>query len=123
MNQFEKLYSVDENAAEKGKWLTTQAGMEVMVAKLGNKDFTAEVVRLQKPFLALLRSKADTSELINKITVEAMAKTILMDWKTEVPYSWEDGKAMMLKYPDFREDVSILSAERDNFKPEEVAEK
>jgi hypothetical protein len=124
----EKLYEVDEKAAHDGKWLMTKQGLDVKVAKLGNPAFKAEVNRLQKPHLVRLRSNMDNTDLIDKITVEAMSKTILLDWKAEssgepVPYTPELGLQYMLKFPDFREDVSELSVTRDNFRPEDTAEK
>lgn len=125
---FEKAYAVDQKAADEGKWLVTAEGIPVKVAKVGNPNFKAEVARLQKPHLAVLRSSVDSSEIIDKITVRAMSKTILLDWKAEskgkkIPYTPELGFQYMTKFPDFREDISVLSISRENFKPEEVAEK
>jgi len=124
----DKVYAVDENAAAEGKWLVTREGFDVKVAKLGNPNYVAEVMRLQKPFLSLLRSSADSSALLDEITIKAMAKTILLDWKAEsegqgVPYTVELGIQYLTKYKDFKEDISVLSAGRANFKPEEVGEK
>jgi len=123
-----KAYAVDEAAAEDGKWMVTKEGFDVKVAKLGNPKFVAEVSRLQKPHLAVLRSSADSSVLVDRITVTAMARTILLDWKAEsngedVPYTSELGEEYLTKYPDFKEDVSSLSSIRSNFKPEDVSEK
>ena len=125
---FKKAYAVDDSAAEEGKWLVTREGFDVKVAKLGNTKFNNEVRRLQKPHLAVLRSSADSSKLLDKITIAAMAKTILLDWKAEsdgqpISYTTELGEQYMTEYPDFKEDISALAASRSNFKPEEVAEK
>ena len=123
-----KAYAVDKEAALEGKWLVTRAGFKVKIAKAGNQNFMNEVIKLQKPVLGLLRSSMDSSDLLTDITAEAMAKAILLDWEAEnegksLPYSWEVGKAALLEYEDFREDISALSDNRNNFKPEEVAEK
>ncbi|RLC88521.1 MAG: hypothetical protein DRJ03_02620 [Chloroflexi bacterium] len=125
---FDKAYAVDDDAVINGKWMVTKAGFDVKVAKLNNPAFKAEVVRLQKPHLALLRSTADTEDLVNDITTKAMAKTILLDWKAEskgkeVPYTPELGYEYMTKSSDFREDISVLSVDRENYKPEDVVEK
>lgn len=122
------LYAVDTEAANNGRWFTTRQGARVKVAKLGNPNFTAEVVRLQRPHIHLIRSKADTTELITDITIEAMSKTILVDWEATsngepLPYTPKLGQELMRKSPDFQEDVSLLSSNVDNFKPEEIAEK
>jgi len=125
---FKKAYGVDAKAADDGKWMVTKEGFDVKVAKLGNPKFKAEVTRLQLPHLAMLRSTADSTELQDKITLEAMAKTILLDWKAEsdgknVKYTWELGLEYMVASPDFREDVSELSVTRSNFKAEDIGEK
>lgn len=122
------LYAVDNDAANGGKWMVTKAGFDVRVAKIGNPAFKAEVIRLQKPHQALLNSDVDCTELLSMIVREAMAKAILVDWKAEskgelVPYTPELGIQMMEKYPDFQEDVSVLSTTRRNFKPEVVVGK
>jgi hypothetical protein len=124
----DKLYALDEEAANDGKWFITKQGLDVKVAKIGNPSFVAEVVRLQKPHIVRLRSNMDNTAIINEITTKAMAKAVLIDWKAEsngvpVPYTPELGLQYMLKFPDFREDVSDLSVSRENFRPEEIAEK
>jgi len=124
----DKVYAVDSEAAEDGKWMLTRSGVEVKVAKIGNIKFTKRIAELQKPYISLLQSDIDCSDLINTITIDAMSSTILMDWKAEskgepVPYTPELGKQYMTLYPDFKEDISILSASRANFKPEAVAGK
>jgi len=125
---FKKAYAVDSDAAEEGKWLVTREGFDVKVAKLGNAKFKAEVQRLQKPHLAVLRSSSDSSKLVNSITIKAMARTILLDWKAEsdgvtIEYTPELGEEYMTKYTDFKEDVSALSTSRSNFKPSDISEK
>ena len=124
-----KAYAVDKTAAEEGKWMVTQEGMDVKVAKLGCPAFVAEVTRLQKPHLALLRSNSPEAEKLNKeITIKAMAKTILFDWKAEsdgqpVPYTYELGVEAFKEFDEFYADVSLLSASRNNFKTEDVSGK
>jgi len=122
-------YTIDGEAAENGKWMVTQEGVEVKVAKLGNKNFKRVLSRLQKPYLAILRSSKGDSELSSRLTTEAMAKTILLDWKetdekgNPIPYTWKAGYDAFMKYEEFLDDVSDLAASRNNFRPEEIAEK
>ena len=128
MGTLSKAYAVDKSAAEDGKWQVTAGAVDVKVAKLGCPAFIAEVTRLQKPHLARLRSAAGDNDLHTSITIEAMAKTILLDWKVEqdgkpVPYTWELGVQALTDYAEFKEDISILSATRSNFRPEEISGK
>ena len=121
--KLENLYAVDDDSFENGKWLMTQAGLEVKIRSMNHPLFKAEIVKLQKPFLDLLTSKVDTTELLEKITVKGMAKTILLDWKDEEAYSFDLGVKYLTKYQEFREDISTLSANMDNFRPEKIVEK
>lgn len=120
---FNKAYAVDNDAVNNGKWLTTQAGMRVKVAKGNNPAYVAELTRLQKDHLPLLTSDADTSELTTSIVIEAMAKTVLKDWEHDEDYTVGLGIQFLTMYPDFREDVAVLSESRSNFRPEELVEK
>ncbi len=124
-----KSFGTDKEAAENGKWFDLENGGRVKVAKLGCLAFKAEVQRLQKPFLAILNSSMDSSAVIDKITTKAMAKTILLDWSdismdgADLPYSVEKAKELLRDYPDFREVISALSAERRHFQPKDIVEK
>jgi len=124
-----KTFGIDKDAAENGKWFDLEDGGSVRVAKLGCLAFKTEVQRLQKPFLAILNSSMDSSEILDKITTDAMAKTILLDWKDitmdgeTLPYSTDKAKELLREYPDFREIVSALSAERRHFQPKDIVEK
>jgi len=125
---FQEAYAEDKNAATKGKWMVTQAGFDVKVAKMGNPVYMAELTRLQKPHLAALRSSADTSELLDSIIIQAMSTHILFDWKAEsngkpIKYTPKLGAQYLTEYPEFREDISELALSRANFKPEVIGKK
>lgn len=124
-----KSFGVDKRSAEEGKWFDLENGGRVKVAKLGCPAFKAEVQRLQKPHLAVLQSSMDSTELLDKITITAMSRTVLVDWDNismdgeSLEYSSEKAKEIMTLFPDFREVISSLSIERRNFMPEELAGK
>ncbi len=124
-----KSFGVNKDAAENGKWFDLEHGGRAKIAKLGNIAFIAEVQRLSKPHAALLRSGMDTSDIMDKITTAAMAKTILLDWDginvdgESIAYSTENAEKLLTEYRAFRETISEFSVERKNFAPEEVAEK
>ena len=127
MSLLAKMYTVDEEAALNGKWFTTEAGMRVKVSKLNNPRYKTEVVRLQKPHLARLRS--GDIELAEQITNEAMSLAILIDWENEdedgnqIPYTSELGLEALIGYPDFREDIASIAVTRTNFSAQHVAGK
>lgn len=128
MSLLSDKYAVDKDAAENGKWFTTESGMRVKVAKLGNPNYKAEIMRLQKPVLEQLR-RGDVDSLSNEITKKAMSKFILMDWENEdengapIAYTSKLGLEALTEYEDFLEDISTLSCVRRNFSPEDIGKK
>ena len=106
---------------EKGVWFNLQDQGRVKVASMNSPLFKAEVIRLQKPHLNLLRSDADSSDLLNSITIEATAKTLLLDWKEievdgkEIEYSVEKAIELLTDFPMFREKISALSSTDSNY--------
>ena len=124
-----KSFGEDKKLAEEGKWFDMEDGGRALVAKLGNPKFQAEVQRLSKPHMALLRSTMDTTELLGRITVEGMAKTILLDFEKisldgePVESTFESRLMLLTDYPAFRETISVIAADRRNFSPEELAGK
>ncbi len=125
----QKSFGVDKDAAENGKWFDMEDGGSVRVAKLGCPKYRAEVQRLSKPHLALLQSSMDSSEIMDKITITAMSRTVLLDWKNinlngePVEYSSLKAQELLEQFPDFREVVSAFSVDRGGFKPADIAEK
>ena len=124
-----KSFGEDKKLAEEGRWFDLEDGGRALVAKLGNPKFKAEVQRLSKPHMALLRSTMDTTELLGKITVDAMSTTILLAFDgvsidgEKVENTAENRKMLLTEYPAFREVISVISTERNNFSPEELAGK
>ena len=124
-----KSFGVDKASAEEGKWFDLEMGGKVKVSKLSCLAFKTEVVRLQKPHLALLQSTMDSSEILNDITITAMSRTILLDWSDinldgePLEHSVDNAKMLMTEYPDFTEVISGLATDRRNFMPTELAGK
>ncbi len=125
----QKSFGVDKEAAENGRWFRLEDGGSVRVARMTSPAYRAEIVRLSKPHLAILNSSMDTTELLDEITIAAMSRKILLDWKDinldgkAIVYSSDKALEIMTLFPDFREVVSALSVERRNFVPKDVAEK
>ncbi len=124
-----KSFGVDKNAAEDGKWFDLENGGRVKVAKLSCLAFKTEVVKLQKPHLALLQSSMDSTKILNDITITAMSRTILLDWSDinmdgePFEFSVDNAKQLLTDFPDFTEVISSLATERRNFMPEDLAGK
>jgi len=124
-----KSFGVNSEQVENGKWFDLEDGGAVKVAKYGNSKWLAELVRLRKPHLATIRTGALSDEVTTEITVKAMAKGILLDWKNisidgeEFHYSRENAEKILLEYPEFREAIAQIASERKSFALEDIAEK
>jgi hypothetical protein len=124
-----KSFGLDADAANHGKWFDLEDGGRVKVAKFNNPLHRAEITRLQKPHLATLRSGVDTTDLVNDITVKAMARHILVGWDgltldgENIDYSPEKAEELLKSFPEFREAVAAISIDRRAYAPEEITGK
>jgi len=104
-------------------------GGKVKIAKLGNPRFVAEVQRLQKPHLTMLRSGLDCSKIVDEITIKAMAKAIVLDWEgfeldgETFQYNQENAEMILREFSPLREFVSQVSSENNSFQLEDVVKK
>ncbi len=126
---FANEYQLNDSAIKEGVWKTLPSGLRVKVASIRNPRYEAEIIRLKR--LYSTEHNLTDPETIKKITCQAMAKEILIDWKgaedsktgKEVPYSRETAEQMLNKYTIFREQVSVVAANDNNYKPEIIAGK
>lgn len=120
-------YATDEKAEIEGiKTQLPRAGDTMFtIARAGNKAYNKLLQQLVKRNRAILDTKGAASEAKNEeIFIELFAKTILLGWDgtlvvdatgKPVPYSYEAAK-LALKLKAFRDDVSRVSEEMENFK-------
>jgi len=124
-----KSFGVNADQAENGKWFDLEDGGSVKVAKFGNPKWVAELVRLRKPHLATIRTGTLSDEVTTDITVKAMAKGILLDWKNisidgeEFHHSLENAEKILHEYPEFREAIAQIASDRKSFSVEDIAGK
>jgi hypothetical protein len=100
-------------------------GSEFLIASSASIKFMRTMARLQKPFRRQLeKNELDPAEQ-QKMLIQALSQSILLDWKgvqnkagEDVKYTTTDG-AKALKNPAFREFVMEVSSDLANFKAEE----
>jgi hypothetical protein len=122
-----KLHAIatDMNKAENGIWIPYEAGIELRIARYGNKNHNQYARQLLKPHVEIIRGRNAEPELLNDIDRQAAAKYILMDWKNiqdddgkDIPFSTE--KALELfrdpAYEDFYKFVIQVSMNRENYR-------
>lgn len=100
-----------------GVWIELGEGASIKVARVGNKENKALLKKLIAPHKMAARNDKLADEVWEKITVESMAATILLDWKgieddgKALPYNKENAIRLLTDYKDFREQVASFSSE------------
>ena len=87
-------------------------GASLTIAAWQNPKFKEKFARLAKPHLSAMRAGLLAPEVQDKIMSEAMAGTVLLNWKgmaedgKDIPFSEEVAAAKLLKYERLREIVT-----------------
>lgn len=127
-----KFFATNEQLEEKGVWHEIGEGAKVLVARNGNKNHTEELKRLMAPYRRQIQLGKLPDEVYKKISIEAMARTILLDWSgfeddtgKELKYSFEAASDLLTRLNDFRNVITSFSDEMDAYQQvaEEDAEK
>jgi hypothetical protein len=119
-----QTFATDVKLETEGVWKDLGEGAELKVARIGNPAYNKEMQRLMKPYKHLVSRGALSEDVAQKILIEAMAKTILVDWKglkdggKVIKYSTKAAIDMLTKYKDFRDLISTLAGEMTTFKVE-----
>lgn len=77
----------------KGIWFVYQEGIEFLIARLGNREYTKYLRAIGKPHSAQIRHDVLDDEVLEGLSREAIAHTVLLDWKNV-----EDDNGQPLKY-------------------------
>jgi hypothetical protein len=112
-----KAFGTNKALENEGAWVELGDGASVKVARLGNKLNADLIKKLIKPHKVALRNDRLPDDVMEKITIEAMATTLLLDWKgieddgKPVPYTKENAVRLLTEYKDFRDQISAFSNE------------
>ena len=125
-------FATNKTAEVEGVWQEVGLGAELKIARAGNPKYTEYLRQLAKPYRARLRRRDIPEDIAEAITIKALAKHVLLDWKgiedehgELIPYSVEKAENLLKEYPDFRELVAVLSDDMTLFQiesDEEVVE-
>lgn len=123
------INSVDENKQEEGVW-KEYGGGRFLIAYARNDKFVKTLNRLRRPYQKQVDKGTLDTKIADGIYCEAMATGILLDWEDvyddtgkEVAYSKEVAKGALMNDTDFREFVSEVSTELENYRKEEIEQK
>lgn len=94
-------FRTDKRKETGGVWVPFEAGISLLIARMPNTNFEQKVRELAAPHMEATRSDTISDELNVSITREAVAHTVLLDWKgvtesdeegsPDVPYTPELG--------------------------------
>lgn len=119
------IYSVDESKQQEGVWQEFE-GSEFLIAYANNPTFLREKKRLERPYKRQIEAGKLNEEDQRRITCEALAAGVLLDWrgvtdgKKEIAYTKELAAEALRLNPDLLGFVVEVAADIANYKREEV---
>jgi len=124
---------VDNERSEKGVWVDYYSGAQLLLASLDSIGYKSELARLARANKLILdEHNPDQFEAIRKITCEALAKKVLLDWRNihlpneqgeiqrNVKYTWQIGMQCLLRSEVFKDFVTGEADKLDNYREEVV---
>ncbi len=118
----QKEFATDEKSELEGIWEDVGEGAKVLVARVGNKDYTERFKRLGKGLQRQLDRGTLPEDKQAAILISILADTILLDWSgfadegKSIQYSKDNAKTMLKKYPDFRQFVWEVANDAENYR-------
>src|SRR6185436_7183230 len=120
-------FQTSKSAEEEGIWVDVDGnGTKVKVARINNARYKKYFQKITKPYKRQIRNGTLAEELAEKLLVDALANTILLDWKgftkegADFPYSVDNARSFLQESADFRDFVSDAANEMENFRGEEL---
>jgi len=120
-------FATDKKKEKNGVWKKLTGDSRVKVARANNPKYLAALVKYQKEFCGAASDMF--SPEYEKAVTHAMGEEILLDWENLaikgelIEHNTENSIMILSKYPDFREVISAISIDADNYRPEAVAKK
>lgn len=122
-------YQTDPALEEEGVWIRLRKGdAEVLVARAGNSQHEALLRRLKKRHGQRFRGELP-DDIVEEIATEAIARTILLDWKgiedddgNPIPYSSDKARELLKLSKDFRHEITQIATEMEVYRHEEKEE-
>lgn len=127
-----KRFKTDKKKETEGTWVNAGEGLQLLVARLTNKQYQEHVRRLGKPHARQIRANNLSIDIINEITRKAVAKHVLLGWKnlqdddgSNIEYTQQKALELLEQYADFYDMVLEFAQDVENFQTgeEEDAEK
>lgn len=119
-------FQTDSNLEEDGAWISIGDEASLKIARLGNRAYRDAFQKRIKPYRRQIRTQTMDDKIAEKIMIECLAETILLDWSgmeddkgQKIAYSSAKAQEYLKAYKDFRELVVELASEMENFRQQE----
>lgn len=114
-------YKTDKTLETEGVWVDFGDGVRFKIARLNNKKAREVRERLERPYARMRRVPPDQQE---KILTRVLAEAVVLDWEGDVDgkgtkYSVDAAEKLMTEHTDLRDDILVVSNERETFKAEQ----
>jgi hypothetical protein len=123
-----KEYGTDKDKELAGVWEDMGGGCKVLIARLGNENYSKVFRRISKPYQNAIRRGTLGNEKAEELLIQAMAECIVLDWQgleedgKKIKYSRDECVRVLKEYKDFRDHISELANSMELFKREMDAE-
>ena len=118
----------DKSLESEGVEVEIRSGAIVKVARTNNPKFKEYLRHLLKPYERQMQRRTMDDDLLNDLTLRAVAKHVLLGWKglqldgKVVKYTPEKAFELMKEFEDFQEDVVDAASMRETFRAAVVEE-
>lgn len=121
-----KQFAVDATLEREGVWVDMGEGAAIRIARLNSEQYRRALRRRLEPHKVRLRLNKVPEELLERLTVETLAETVLIDWRgiedggEPLTYSREAAERLLTDLPEFREFVVAQAGDLALFQQQRV---
>lgn len=117
-----KEFATNKQAEVDGIWEDMGGGCKVLIARIGNENYSKTFRKISKPYQNAIRRGTLGNEKAEELLIQAMADSIVLDWQgleedgKVVKYSKEECVRVLKEYKDFRDHINDLAGSIALFK-------
>lgn len=128
MADVKKLFGTDKTKEQEGVIHEMGEGLKMRIARIGNPKYQKRFQALSKPHRRALRRGTLSDEIAEKLLVQCLAETIVLDWEgleedgVEIEYSTENAVKILTDYPELRNYVNDIANEMEGYQADDDEE-
>lgn len=128
MADIKALFGTDKAKEKDGVWQDMGDGLKMRIARIGNPKYQKRFEALSKPHRRALRRGTLSNEIAEKLLIQCMSETIVLDWEgieengEEIQFSVENAIRILTDYPELRKYVEDIANEMEGYKADDDEE-